>query len=184
MAEATRRAVLAAGVVAMSGAAEAQTDAFGFRFRAIEGGELPLSRFRGRPMLVVNTASFCGYTPQYAGLQRLHERFGPRGLVVIGVPSQEFRQESADEAAIRAFCDTQFGIEFPLTGLERVRGRDAHPFFAWAAAQAGPVRWNFHKYLVSPDGRRVQSFATNVEPEAPALLRAIEAALAAMPPAS
>ncbi|MDW8397567.1 MAG: glutathione peroxidase [Acetobacteraceae bacterium] len=181
MAEATRRAVLASGLLAMSGAAAAQTDAFGFRFRAIEGGELPLSQFRGRPMLVVNTASFCGYTPQYAGLQRLHERYGPRGLVVLGVPSQEFRQESGDEATISQFCDAEFGITFPMTGLERLRGRDAHPFYLWLAAQAGPVGWNFHKYLVWPDGLRVQAFATGVQPEAPALLRAIEAALAAMP---
>ncbi len=181
MAEVARRTLLAAGMLAMTGAAGAETDAFAFRFRALEGGELPLAPFRGRPMLVVNTASFCGYTPQYAGLQRLHERFGPRGLLVLGVPSQELQQESADEAAIRSFCDARFGIDFPMAGLERVRGRDAHPFFVWAAAAAGPVRWNFHKYLVSADGRRVQGFATNVEPEAPALVRAIEAALAAAP---
>jgi glutathione peroxidase len=184
MADATRRGLLAAGILSVSGAASAQTDAFSFGFRAIEGGDLPLASFRGRPLLVVNTASFCGYTHQYAGLQRLHERFGPSGLVVLGVPSQDFRQESGDEAAIRSFCDAPFGISFPMAGLDRVRGRDAHPFYAWAATRAGPVGWNFHKYLVWPDGARIMAFPTHVAPEAPALLRAIEAALAAMPPAS
>src|SRR4051812_49951326 len=101
MAELTRRAAIAFGGVLMAGEAAAATDAFGFRLEAIEGGLLELGQWRGRPMLVVNTASFCGYTGQYAGLQKLHERHGPRGLVVLGAPSQDFNQESGDAATIK-----------------------------------------------------------------------------------
>lgn len=174
MAELYRRAVLAAPF--MAGAARATTarSAFDFGFTAIEGGPLPLAQFRGKPMLVVNTASFCGYTPQYAALQRLHDRFEQRGLVVLGVPSNDFHQESTDARRIREFCDAQFGITFPMTTPEHVRGAEAHPLFAWLAAQAGgPPRWNFHKYLVSRDGLQVQAFATRIEPDSAAMLRAI-----------
>lgn len=173
-----RRALLA-GLAVSPAAMAAGTDAFGFSFEAIEGGPLPLAPFRGRVMLVVNTASFCGYTPQYAALQRLHERYEARGLTVIGVPSTDFNQESSDARQVRQFCDAMFGITFPITAINPVRGAQAHPFFAWAAREAGPVRWNFHKYLVSRDGRRVQGFSTQTEPEAPALIRAVETALAA-----
>lgn len=175
-----RRALLAS--LLMSGPALAQ-DAFGFTFEAIEGGPLPLTRFRGRVMLVANTASFCGYTPQYAALQRLHERYEARGLTVIGVPSTDFNQESTEARQVREFCDTMFGITFPITAISHVRGEAAHPFFAWAAREAGPVRWNFHKYLVSRDGRRVQGFSTQTTPDSPPMIRAIEAALAAAPAA-
>jgi glutathione peroxidase len=176
MREIARRGVLA-GLLA-AGAARAETGAFGFTFSALEGDELPLAQFRGRALLVVNTASFCGFTPQYAALQRVHDRFEPRGLTVIGVPSQDFRQESDNAAAIRQFCDAMFGITFPMAGLTRVTGQGAHPFFAWATRQAGPVRWNFHKHLVHRDGLRVQGFATAIEPESAMMIRAIEAALA------
>lgn len=164
----------------MSGPAMAQgADAFGFSFQAIEGGPLPLAQFRGRVMLVTNTASFCGYTPQYAALQRLHDRFEARGLTVVGVPSNDFNQESTEAAKIREFCDGMFGITFPITALNHVKGAEAHPFFAWATREAGPVRWNFHKYLVARDGRRVTGFATRVDPESPEVVQAVEAALAA-----
>jgi len=153
-------------------------DAFNFTFEAIEGGPLPLAQFRGRAMLVANTASFCGFTPQYAALQRLHDRYEARGLTVIGVPSNDFNQESTDARKIREFCDGMFGITFPITALNHVKGAGAHPFFAWATREAGPVSWNFHKYLVGRDGRQVQGFSTRTDPEAPEVIRAVEAALA------
>ncbi len=175
-----RRIVLAG--LALSAPALAQApDAFGFNFEAIEGGPMPLAQFRGRVMLVVNTASFCGFTAQYAALQKLHERHEARGLTVIGVPSTDFNQESSDARRVREFCDAMFGITFPLTAINQVRGANAHPFFAWAAREAGPVRWNFHKYLVSRDGRRVQGFSTQTAPDSPGMSRAVEAALAAAP---
>ncbi|MBU8540287.1 glutathione peroxidase [Falsiroseomonas tokyonensis] len=179
MAELSRRALLATPLV--MAAAPAQT-VFDFRLEALEGGPLALADFRGQALMVVNTASFCGYTPQYEGLQRLHDRFAPAGFAVIGVPSNDFRQESADAAKIREFCETVYGITFPLAGLTRVRGPQAHPLFAWLAARAGgPPRWNFHKFLVARDGLAARGFATSIEPEHPTLLRAVEAALQGRP---
>jgi glutathione peroxidase len=153
--------------------------AFDFRLAALEGGELDLGALRGRVLLVVNTASFCGYTPQYAALQRLHDRFEQRGLTVIGVPSNDFRQESTEAARIRAFCDAMYGITFPMAGLTAVRGAEAHPLYAWMAREGGgPPRWNFHKYLIGREGRVARSFGTAVEPDSMQLVRAVETALA------
>ncbi|WP_237215698.1 glutathione peroxidase [Falsiroseomonas oryziterrae] len=183
MADLPRRVALAAGAALMAGPAAAQPrSVFDFTLDALEGGRLPLAEFRGRALMVVNTASFCGFTPQYAALQRLHDRFAARGFAVIGVPSNDFNQESTDNRQIRQFCDTMFGITFPMAALTRVRGQDAHPLYAWLAAQAGgPPRWNFHKYLVARDGRAVRAFPTSTEPEAPVLVRAVEAALEGRP---
>lgn len=177
MADAYRRAILAAPLLM---AAASGADVYGFRLPSLEGGEIDFAAWRGRVLLVVNTASFCGYTPQYAALQRLHDRFQARGLTVVGVPSNDFNQESADNRRIREFCDAQFGIEFPMAALSHVRGPQAVPLFRWLAAQGGgEPRWNFHKYLVARNGRTVRGFATGVEPESIEMLRAIETALAA-----
>lgn len=177
-----RRALLLAAPFLMGAGAAPGQGVFDFTLEALEGGALPLSGYRGQVLLVVNTASFCGYTPQYAGLQRLHERFASRGFAVIGVPSNDFRQESEDASRIRDFCDANYGITFPMAGLTRVRGEGAHPLFAWLAGRAGgPPRWNFHKYLVGQDGRSVRAFPSTTEPDSPVLLRAIEAALAGRP---
>jgi glutathione peroxidase len=180
MVKASRRALLALPLMA---AAPTQATAWDFRFPALEGGEIDLAAWRGRVLLVVNTASFCGFTGQYAALQRLHESHEGAGLVVLGVPSNDFNQESQDGRKIKEFCDAQFGIMFPMTALSRVRGADAHPFYRWAAARAGgEPRWNFHKYLVSRDGRKVQAFPARIDPNAPSLKSALEVALAAKPP--
>jgi glutathione peroxidase len=176
MADASRRAILAAPLLM---AAAPGSGIYDFRLSSLEGGELDLAAWRGRVLLVVNTASFCGYTPQYAALQRLHDRFQARGLTVLGVPSNDFNQESADNRQIREFCDAQFGIEFPMAALSHVRGPQAIPLFRWLAARGGgEPRWNFHKYLVGRDGRAVRGFATGVEPESIEMLRGIETALA------
>jgi glutathione peroxidase len=178
MADVGRRTLLAAPLLMAAGPAAAAPSAFDFTLPALEGGELRLAELRGRALLVVNTASFCGYTPQYAALQRLHDRFEARGFAVVGVPSNDFNQESRDNGAIRQFCDTMYGITFPMAALSTVRGPGAHPLFGWLAARAGgPPRWNFHKYLVARDGLSVRPFQTSTEPEAPALVRAVEAAL-------
>jgi glutathione peroxidase len=175
MPEAPRRALLALPLMA----AAPSPSAWDFRFAALEGGEHDLAAWRGRVLLVVNTASFCGFTGQYAALQRLHEAHEGAGLVVLGVPSNDFNQESQDGRKIREFCDAQFGITFPMAALSRVRGPEAHPFYRWAAARAGgEPRWNFHKYLVARDGRQVQGFPARVEPSSEQLSRAIRQALA------
>lgn len=176
MADVPRRAILAAPL--LMAAAPAPTEAWSFRVPSLEGGEHDLAAWRGRVLLVVNTASFCGFTPQYAALQRLQDRFAAQGLTVLGVPSNDFNQESADNRQIREFCDAQFGITFPMAALSHVKGAEAIPLFRWLAAEGGgEPRWNFHKYLVARDGRTVRGFATPVEPEGPEMVQAVETAL-------
>jgi len=172
MAEPTRRLLLA-GLPLLAAAAPAARG-FDFRFPAIVGGEIDLSAHRGKPLLVVNTASFCGFAPQFAALQKLHETYAPRGLLLVGVPSNDFNQEAADNAAVKAFCDAEFGVDFPMAAISHVKGPQAHPFFAWAGAPS----WNFFKYLVGRDGGLRQTYPSGVEPQSAALVRAIEATLA------
>lgn len=165
-----------------SGSAAASQTAFDFSFVSIDGEPVPLSQYRGRALLVVNTASLCGFTRQYAGLQELWQRYRDRGLVVIGVPSDDFGgQEPGSDAEIKGFCETNFGIDFPLTSKVHVTGERAHPFYRWAAQELGVVakpRWNFHKYLVAPDGRLVDWFSTVTPPTADRVVRAVEKAIA------
>ncbi len=155
--------------------------AWDFTFDSIEGGPMPLAQWRGKVLLVVNTASFCGFTNQYAALQSLYERYRERGLVVIGVPSNDFRQEKESNEAVKQFCEVTFGIDFPLAAISRVTGRQAHPFYAWAAASAGPPRWNFHKYLIDRSGKIAGSWGASTRPDSAEMVRAIEAALQATP---
>jgi glutathione peroxidase len=148
-----------------------------FEFEALEGGTIDLDALRGRAVLVVNTASLCGFTDQYAGLQTLHEAYGPRGLTVIGVPSDDFRQELSSEAEVAEFCEVNFGLTLPLTTITDVRGPDAHPFYRWLADQGAVPRWNFNKALLAPDGRLVAFEPSSVRPDDPRLVRAIEGVL-------
>jgi glutathione peroxidase len=156
----------------------AEENAHRFTFAALDGGALPLAQWRGRPVLVVNTASYCGYTPQYAELEALWRRYRERGLVVLGVPSNDFgQQEPGSAAEIEAFCRTRYGVDFPLTEKTRVIGADAHPFYRWIAAtlgEAGTPRWNFHKYLIGPDGALAGAWPAQVSPSDPAILAEIE----------
>lgn len=160
---------------------DAASTASGYQFEAIEGGKLPLGKWQGKVLLVVNTASFCGYTRQYEGLQTLWQRYEKRGLVVIGVPSNDFgAQEPKSESEIADFCQGAFGITFPLTSKEAVLGPQAHPFYRWARETLGAAnapRWNFHKYLVGRDGKLIAGYGAGVEPLSPALIKAIETAI-------
>ncbi len=182
-----RRAALAAGALLVAflwpagAGAGADGGAHGFSFLSIDGKPLPLSQFRGKALLVVNTASFCGFTPQYTGLQKLWETYRARGLVVLGVPSNDFgNQEPGTDKEVKEFCEVNYKITFPLASKQKVRGEGAHAFYRWAAerlgAEAAP-RWNFHKFLVGPDGELRAWFPSAVAPEDGRLLRAIEAAL-------
>lgn len=177
----TRRqvAALLAAAAAMPAAARAgAANAHDYSFEDIdETGRLDLADYAGRPVLVVNTASRCGYTYQYDALQALYDRYRDRGLVVLGVPSDDFNQELSTAAEVKEFCAVNFAIDFPMTAITPVTGAQAHPFYAWAAEQAGAPGWNFHKYLVGPDGRLVAAFPTRTEPDAPEVTRAIEALL-------
>lgn len=152
-----------------------------FEFTAIDGGPLPLSRFRGKAVLVVNTASECGLTPQYEGLEQLWRDYRERGLVVLGVPSNDFGgQEPGTEAQIQEFCRTSFGVDFPMTAKAIVKGEDAHPFYRWAKerlGEAGEPRWNFHKLLIGKDGEAVVGISARTEPTSPEMIEAVEGAL-------
>ena len=153
-----------------------------FELAAIDGTPLPLAGFAGRPVLLVNVASACGFTPQYAELQQLHESWGPRGLVVLGVPANDFgAQEPGSEAEIRRFCETRFGVTFPLAAKQVVVGPGAHPLYRWIAAEAGEggaPRWNFHKYLIGKDGSLKGAWPSRVRPLADEITQAVAADLA------
>jgi len=161
--------------------------AYDFQFSTIDGKPMKLAAWRGKALLIVNTASFCGYTKQYAGLQELWTRYEKAGLVVIGVPSNDFgEQEPKSEGEIKTFCQGAFGVTFPLTSKQHVVGTDAHPFYKWAAEAMGPAgvpNWNFHKYLIGRDGRLLRSFSTKLPPLSEDITGWIDKALAAPAPA-
>ncbi len=178
---------LLAVLAGSAAAADSSGSAHDFSFTAIEGGALPLAQYKGKVVLLVNTASRCGFTPQYEGLQEVWERYRARGLVVLGVPSNDFGgQEPGSEAEIKQFCEVNFNVDFPLTAKEQVVGDEAHPFYRWAAGQLGVAakpRWNFHKYLIGPDGELADWFSTVTAPTSPKVTQAIEAQLAKATPA-
>ena len=157
------------------------TNAYDFSFTSIDGAPLPLSSFRGKPVLVVNTASKCGLTPQYEGLEQLYRDYRDQGLVVLGVPCNQFAgQEPGTEAEIKAFCEVKFDIDFPMTAKADVKGDSRHPFYAWAEEKLGegavPV-WNFHKILVGADGEAVAAFGPRTEPQDETITEAVTKAL-------
>jgi glutathione peroxidase len=139
-----------------------------------------LCDFAGKVLLVVNTASYCGFTPQYEGLERLHGRLSSRGLVILGFPSNDFgQQEPGNSTQIGAVCFNTYGVRFPMFAKIRVAGPDAHPLYAELTRATGePPRWNFHKYLIDRSGRPLASYPSRVAPDAAPLVRAIEKALA------
>lgn len=153
-----------------------------FDFTSIDGKPLPMKSLAGKPVLVVNVASFCGLTPQYGDLQKLHETYGPKGLVVLGVPSNDFgAQEPKPEAEIATFCSTNYGVTFPMTSKQKVVGPDAHALYRWIAQEAGEAatpKWNFHKYLIGKKGELIETFGSRVAPSAPEVIGAVQAALA------
>jgi glutathione peroxidase len=155
--------------------------AHAFEFTSIDGKPLPLSAFKDKVVLVVNTASQCGLTPQYAGLESLWADYRDRGLVVLGVPSNDFGgQEPGTEAEIKSFCDTKFSVDFPMTAKCIVKGDASHPFYRWAKSRLGEAaepKWNFHKILVGKDGAPLAGFGSRTEPNDPELKAAIEKAL-------
>ncbi|NWG45053.1 MAG: glutathione peroxidase [Alphaproteobacteria bacterium] len=169
------------GSFAADGAAPSPASAHDIAFTSIDGQPLPFSGFAGKAVLVVNTASFCGFTPQYKGLQALWERYRDRGLVVLGVPANDFGgQEPGSNDEIKDFCETTFAVDFPLTEKASVVGETAHPFYVFARESFGAAavpRWNFHKILVGTDGQVAAAFPTRTTPEDEKLIAAIEAAL-------
>jgi glutathione peroxidase len=156
------------------------TDLYAHRVQLLDGGELDLETLRGRPTLIVNTASKCGFTPQYRALQELYERYRERGLMVLGSPSADFADQEFETAEeIGAFCRRDYGITFPLTARSSVRAR---PEGLWreliSQPRSGPPSWNFTKYLVGADGQLISRWGPRTKPDDPELVAAIESALA------
>jgi len=138
----------------------------------------PLASWKGKVALVVNTASECGNTPQYAGLEKLWEAYQGKGFVVLGFPSNDFgRQEPGEEADIKKFCSLQYRVTFPMFAKVETKGDAQSPVYRFLTAHHGAPKWNFHKYLVGKDGQVIREFAAKVQPDAPELLAAIDEAL-------
>jgi glutathione peroxidase len=186
-----RRTVITAALAAVAGAASPRTvlaqaamsriTAYAFSFPALSGGDIRLAEYAGRPLLVVNTASLCGFTPQYAGLQELWTEFHDRGLTIIGVPSNDFGgQEPGGATEIAQTAQQHYGVTFPIAAKAVVKGPNAHPFYKWAAdiRPKDVPRWNFHKYLIGRNGYIAEVFAETIEPADTRVKTAIARALA------
>lgn len=158
------------------------TTLYDFTLKGIEGAEHPLSDLKGKVILVVNVASYCGFTPQYAGLQALHKELESKGFAVLGVPANEFgAQEPGSDGEIKTFCETKFGVTFPMASKVVVKGNGQHPLYQWLTSSATPkgdVKWNFEKFLIDRGGNIVGRFDSRVSPESKELRAAINAALA------
>ncbi|MEA2975624.1 MAG: glutathione peroxidase [Alphaproteobacteria bacterium] len=179
-----RRQLLAllAGALAAPALARAQSPsmsritAYAFSFKGLKGADIRLAEHAGKPILIVNTASLCGYTPQYAGLQELWTRYRDKGLLIIGIPSNDFGgQEPGTAADILETAHKEYGVTFPLTAKVQVKGPGMHPFYKWAASERplDTPRWNFHKYLVAHDGRIAAAFSSEIEPTDARVIAAI-----------
>ncbi|MFY0618665.1 glutathione peroxidase [Shimia sp.] len=166
-------------LVALMGALSAASAALALdvsaKFDSIDGGTLAVSDWAGQPVLVVNTASQCAFTKQYRGLQDLYDTYRDQGLVVLAVPSNDFKQELRSNADVKEFCELQYGIDMPMTGITSVKGPSAHPLFVSLRKEAGFVpRWNFSKVLIGPDGAVVAQFGSNTKPMSDAITSQIE----------
>lgn len=171
-----------AGRSARAQGAMSRMTAYGFSFPSLKGGDIRLADFAGKPLLVVNTASLCGFTPQYAGLQEIWTQFRARGLTVIGVPSNDFgAQEPGGATDITQTAEQTYHVTFPIAAKTSVKGPNAHPFYKWAATErpADLPGWNFHKYLVGRDGHIADVFSSRVEPADTRVITAIARALSA-----
>lgn len=156
--------------------------AYQFEFAGLWTDRVPMTAFQGDVILVVNTASRCGFTPQYEGLQRIYNEYHEQGFQVLGVPANNFNnQESGTQEEIQEFCTLNYGVTFPMANKTDVIGAERHPFYQWAESQLGAravPQWNFHKLLIGRDGRLIAAFGSRVEPESEELRNAIVAALA------
>jgi len=154
--------------------------AYDFSFNDLDGSELKLSEFKNKVLVVTNVASRCGFTSQYEDLQIIWEKYEKDGLIVIGVPSNSFNQEPGSNQEVKNFCEAKFGISFPMTQKVEVRGDNAHPFFKWASENYGKTaipKWNFHKIIVSADGKVFDTFSSMTKPNSKKFTNSIEQAL-------
>ena len=150
---------------------------YDFKINSITGDQIDLKDFKGRPILIVNTASYCGFTKQYNDMQELWEKYRDRGLIVLGVPSNSFNQEKSDNSAVKEFCEVNFDINFPLTEITDVKGDNAHEIYKWAKDNHGKSavpKWNFHKILINKEGKVEDTFASFTKPMSKKLIKSIE----------
>jgi glutathione peroxidase len=168
-------------VILMTATASHAANLFDFTLTGLDGKPMPLAQFKGHPVLLVNTASECGFTPQYEGLEKLWESYKDKGLIIIGVPSNDFGgQEPGTAGEIATFCKKNYGVTFPLADKSVVSGGEAIPVYQWAGANAGLLgrpKWNFHKYLFSKDGQFIDWFASSTEPQSDKITSAVNKAL-------
>ena len=171
-----RQFVLATVFTAMTFAA---SNVHEFTLKTIDGQPAPLSQYKGKVMLLVNVASKCGYTPQYTGLESLYQKYKDRGLVIVGVPANNFGgQEPGTDAEIKTFCTRTYNVTFPMMSKVSVKGEDKTPLYQYLTAEnGGEVKWNFTKFLVGKDGKVISRFESKVTPESPEMTQAVEKAL-------
>ncbi len=167
-------------IIFMSNADASEKVFHDFTIESISGETINLSDYKSKVVLLVNTASKCGFTPQYSGLQKIYERYKNDGLVVLGVPTNDFNQELSKESDVKEFCEIRFGVEFPMSSIQPIRGENAHPIYKWIQANVsviGQPRWNFHKYLIGKDGKIINWFSSMTSPTSEGLVNQIETAL-------
>jgi glutathione peroxidase len=176
-------ALAAAALTALVAAAPGPQSLHEFNLKTIDGKPMPMAQYKGKVVLLVNTASMCGFTPQYEGLQQLHDSYKAKGFTVIGVPSGDFGdQEYGSNSEVKQFCESKFGIKFPMTEKAVVKGPKAIPVYKWAANTLGEAQtpqWNFHKYLIGKDGKLIAAFGTKTTPTSPEVTAAVAKALTA-----
>ena len=151
-----------------------------FSIESISGGDISLADYKNKVVLLVNTASQCGFTPQYAGLQKIYDRYKDDGFVVLGVPSDDFNQELSSDDDVKKFCEIRYGVNFPLTSIQKIKGESAHPLYKWISGNTsviGQPRWNFHKYLIGKEGQIINWFSSMTSPTSEGLLKQVEQAL-------
>ena len=150
---------------------------YDFKINSITGDQIDLKDFKGKPILIVNTASYCGFTKQYNDMQELWEKYRDRGLIVLGVPSNSFNQEKSDNSAVKEFCEVNFNINFPLTEITDVKGDNAHEIYKWAKANYGKSavpKWNFYKILINKEGKIEDTYASLTSPTSNKIMKKIE----------
>ncbi len=153
---------------------------YDFSIESISGDVINLSDYKSKVVLLVNTASKCGFTPQYSGLQKIYERYKDDGLIVLGVPTNDFNQELAEDVEVKQFCEIRYGVKFPMASIHKIKGDDAHPIYKWIKENVsviGQPRWNFHKFLIGKNGEIINWFSSMTSPTSEGLLTQIETAL-------
>ena len=165
------------GIFPSSPAESYTLNAYDFKFKDIDGNDLKFKDYKGKVLLIVNVASKCGFTGQYEGLQAVWDKYKDKDFVLIGIPSNDFYQEYKDEKDVKNFCELTFGVNFPMTSINAVRGKDAHPFYKWAKLTYGNKtvpKWNFHKILINKEGKVISAFSSMTKPTSNKIINLIE----------